>query len=423
MKSIRSIKLPISLSEEDSAFIKEQQKTQSSMIRSAYCWNKDGLDEKEIRKEMDLRFPNKLDSWFKQSAIYSAIGMVKADKELDIMTRIFGSKGLFRRRSEGLITAEEWKEGRLQDLYLIGEGPQHGNRKFDFYGDKVIYKPFKGKKIEILLPNLKNNIRRLWSKAVRASEEKKMAITVTLNTTHITLSFDFNIQENQKKVIKNRFCGIDMNPNFIGVTIFDGQKLIASKLFDLSSLTGKGINENKLQHETRQIAVELAKYLQYFQVDKVFVEDLSFTQGNKNKGRNFNRLTSNQWKRSTFISSLSKFFTLIPLNACYTSTIGNTLYPSLPDPLAASAEIAQRGFRLLIVKNKKFYPELPTLKYLQDLWKEAEIPVCSTWKELHSWLKNTKVKYRVPIPPGWVSRTFQSPNSNVMVYDGFILPV
>ena len=214
-----------------------------------------------------------------------------------------------------------------------------------------------------------------------------------------------------------------MNPNFIGVTIFDGQKLISNKLFDLSLLTGKNINENKLQHETRQIAVELAKYLQYFQVDKVFVEELNFKMGDKNKGRNYNRLTFNQWKRSTFLSSLSKFFTPIPLNACYTSTIGNTLYPSLPDPLAASAEIAQRGFRLLIAKNKKFYPELPTMKYLQDLWKEAEIPVCSCWKELHSWLKNAKVKYRVPIPLEWVSRTFQSLNSNVRIYDGFILGV
>ena len=423
MKTVRSIKLPISLSKTDSVFIKEQQKSQSSMIRSAYCWNKDGKDQKEIRRLLDERFPTILDSWYKQSAIYSAMGMVQADKELKIETRIFCSKGLFNRRKKGLITKEEWREYRLQDIYLVGEGPKHGNRKFDFFGNKVVFKPFKGKKIEIILPNLKKNIRKLWNVVIQSAEEKKTPITVSLNSTHITLSFDFGIQEQQKKIIKNRFCGIDMNPNFIGVTIFDGPKLINSKHFDLSLLTGKGISENKLQHETRQIAVSLAKYLRYFQVDKVFIEDLKFKPGNKNKGRNFNRLTQNQWKRNTFLSSLSKFFTLIPLNAAYTSTIGNTLYPTLPDPLAASAEIAQRGRRLLITKNKKFYPELPTLKYLQDLWKEKEIPVCGSWKELHSWLKNAKVKYRVPIPLGWVSRTFQSLNSNVKIYDGFILGV
>ena len=344
MKMVRSIKLPISLSEKDSSLIKEQQTIQSSMIRSAYCWTKDGHTEKEIRALLNERFPVALDSWYKQSAIYSAKGMVNSDKESGVETRIFGGKRLFHRRKKGLITKEEWKESRMQDVYLIGERRFRGNRKFEFSGDRITYKPFKGKKIELILPNLKKNVKKLWTHAVQLAEEKKTPITVSLNLTHVALKFDFCSEEKQKRVIKNRFCGIDLNPNYIGATVFDGQKLVSNKLFDLSVLTGKGINENKLQHETRQIAVALAKYLQYLQVDKAFIEDLKFKQGSKNKGKNYNRLTQNQWKRSTFLSSLSKFFVLTPLNAAYTSTIGNTLYPSLHGKFILSITTKQTLF-------------------------------------------------------------------------------
>jgi hypothetical protein len=104
------------------------------------------------------------------------------------------------------------------------------------------------------------------------------------------------------------------------------------------------------------------------------------------------------------------------VNAAYSSTIGNVLYTNLPDPVAASAEIAQRGYRLVIAKNKKFYPDIPNAQYLEDLWKETEGKTFGDWKELHSWIKESKVKYRVSLPNEEFFRKFQSTSSGVKYF-------
>ena len=95
--------------------------------------------------------------------------------------------------------------------------------------------------------------------------------------------------------------------------------------------------------------------------------------------------------------------------------IGNILHPELPDPIAASTAIAERGYRVVILKNKQFYPAIPKTSYLKDLWKETKIPVFMDWKELHSWVKKSGMKYRVPIPAIGMFRVFASPSSHVGV--------
>jgi hypothetical protein len=422
MTNIRTIKLPINLSEEEKDFVKELQKIQSSMVRCSYNASKKGLKEKDIRPILKERFQgSSLDSWFQQSSIYEGRAMFAADQETGNESRIFGGKGNSIKRAKNLITKEQWKDCRLLPLVLIGEAPTKGNRKFDFCKDKIVFKPFKNKKIEIALPDLKNKYKKLWHKAVEMSEDKKIPITVKLTSTEIFLTFNFDIlKEREHKVIKDRYCGIDVNPNFIGVTVFQGSRMISNQLFDLKSLTGKGVNENKLKHETVEITHQIKNYLKHFQVDKVFVEDLNIKSKNNLKGKNYNRLVNNQWKRNCFFSVLGKFFNLFYLNAAYSSTIGNVLHKDLPDPLASSAEIAQRGFRLIITKNKQFYPELPSKTCLEELWKQTEVPEVKDWKELHYWLKNSKVKYRVSVPKETVFRKFKSKNSKVdLALDSF----
>jgi hypothetical protein len=422
MSNIRTIKLSINLLKEEIEFIKELQRMQSSMVRCSYNASKKGLKEKDVRPVLKERFQGSvLDSWFQQSSIYEGKAMFAADREIGNNTRIFGGRGNSIRRSKNLITKEQWKEYRLLPLVLIGEGPKKGNRKFNFHKDKIIFKPFKNKQIEISLPDLKNKYKKLWHKAVEMSEDKKIPITVKLTSTEIFLTFDFDIlKEKEHKVIKDRHCGIDVNPSFIGVTVFQGSRMISNQLFDLKSITGKGVNENKLKHETVEIAHQIKNYLKHFQVDKVYVEDLNIKSKNNFKGKNYNRLVNNQWKRNCFFSILEKYFNLFYLNAAYSSTIGNILHKNLPDPLASSAEIAQRGFRLMITKNKQFYPELPSKTYLEELWKQTEVPEVQDWKELHSWLKNSKVKYRVSVPKETVFRKFKSKNSKVnLALDSF----
>ena len=81
----------------------------------------------------------------------------------------------------------------------------------------------------------------------------------------------------------------------------------------------------------------------------------------------------------------------------------------------ASAAVAKRGFEVVIKKSKKFYPELPVKKELEDRWKETEFPDFKTWKELHDFIKNMGLKYRVPIPDREGFRIFQSRSSLIGV--------
>lgn len=416
-----TIKLPHKLSEQDKQFIEDLQKQQSPMIRSAYKFASYGLAEISVRSDVRNRFTeSKLDSWFQQSAVKAGIGMFSADNELGVKNRIFGGKKNYIRRTKNLISSEEWKKSRLLPVYLIGESPAKGNRKFDFYIDQVVFKPWCGHKITIQLPLLKKNWNKLWSGAIQMANAKKLPITVSLDQEYIYLSFcDKKVKKHQKSLpnpIKTRYAGIDMNPNYIGISVFDGNRLVDTKLFCLSDLTGKNKNENKIAHETREIAHQIGKWLTHLRVNKLFVEKLNFKSDSMNKGKSLNRLCKNQWKRSVFTSTLNKYFPkLYEINAAYTSTIGNVLRPDLPDPVASSTEIAQRGYRLVVNKSKKFYPELPTTKKLEDRWKETEFPVFSSWTELHDFIKNLGLKYRVPIPERGGFRVFSSLRSYVGV--------
>lgn len=396
------------------------QREQSSMIRSAYQMAECDIGEKEMRSLLSSRFPEALDSWFKQSAIYSGRGMCASDKALKKPSRVFGGRKNFVQRSKGKITNQEWKECRLLPLYVIGEAPQSGNRKFIFTSDTIIFKPYKGTRINIEVPNLRKNYQKKWDRIVDLANRKKASITVSLTATTIMLTFEDSIENNFKKPIETRYAGIDMNPNYIAVSVFDGDKLVSTKMFSMKELTGKSKSEDKIKHETREVGHSIGCYLKHLQVKTTFVEQLNFKQGDSKLGKNFNRLTKNQWKRNDFLAALGKYYNLKEINAAYSSTIGNVMNPTLPDPVAASAEIARRGYEVVIKKSKQFYPSLPTQGYLEDRWKKTNLPVVTTWKELHDFLKNSKLKYRVPIPEGVVFRIFRSRKSRVYKLDDFV---
>ena len=139
------------------------------------------------------------------------------------------------------------------------------------------------------------------------------------------------------------------------------------------------------------------------QVEYVFLEDLNFKNGNKKKGKGFNRLTINQWNRNTPFEILSKYFKnkIFKVNAAYSSTIGNCLY-NYPDPINASLEIARRGFEVIILKKVKegvssFYPEFNLSMMREEIRNQTTHLELNSWKELHTFLKNSKLKYRVSL--------------------------
>ncbi len=94
--------------------------------------------------------------------------------------------------------------------------------------------------------------------------------------------------------------------------------------------------------------------------------------------------------------------------AAYSSTVGNLLNPQYPDPIASSIEIGRRA-------TGQFYPALITHEVLLNRWKEATEWMYKDWKELHVVLKNSKVRYRVPISTDIVFRKLSSKKSKVVI--------
>lgn len=416
-KNIITLKFP---HKTDISILKPFMTEQTKTYHIAYKLFSKGLSEKEIRNELKNRNINAeyCDSWLIQSAIKKAKGQYESDVVLDKQKgtniagkRIFGGKKNFIRRLKGLISKEEYREKRIENFRSIGEADKYGNRKVDFNLNSIVIKPNRKTKLEIALPCLHGKYAKYYCYLLEQTELKNIPVTVEISKEYVYLSFDISeIEIKKKKIIKGRYAGIDLNPNYIGVSFFnENKRLIDTRLYNFTQLTGKKYNADKLKHEIREVAIQIGKIANHYQIEYVFIEDLSFKQGNKKKGKNYNRLTINQFLYNEFERMLSKYCKIIKVNPVYSSVIGNIMYDDYPDPLASSIEIARRGIESRIIKgSNKFYPPIVDKEVLRNRWKEEVIPDLSTWKELSAWLKQTGLRYRVPIPEIGMFRLFNS---------------
>lgn len=152
---------------------------------------------------------------------------------------------------------------------------------------------------------------------------------------------------------------------------------------------------NKLHHETIHIAHDIAKLVDCWKCGKVVVEDLNFKTSDN--GKCFNRLCNNAWNRNLFVNKLKSLsllcnFSLVEVNPCYTSFIGNIVYGNshTPDMVAASIEIARRGYK----KFEKcwFYPSIRDER-IDERWKQT-LSRFDSWKSAFQEIKKSEVKYR-----------------------------
>ena len=358
--------------------------------------------------------------------------------------RIFGSKGNLTKRSKGLISKEEFKNNKTLPLLIIGEAPKKGNRKFNFTNlSNIEFKHFNKCIINIDFPKLRKNIKSELELLIKFSNSNEIPYQIQLTDKFIWITFDnFKLEDLEKQnkyvSIKNRYCGIDLNPNFIGFSVKDpvSNKIIHTEQIDLKNLTGKKACSNKLNHETIEIFHYIGRKLKSLNVEYVFLEDLNFKNGNKGLGKWFNRLTINQWNRNTPYEILSKYFKnkIFKVNAAYSSTIGNCLY-DYSDPINASLEIGRRGYEVIILKKKNvkgvssFYPEFNLLKMREEIRNQTTHLELNSWKELHTFLKNSRLRYRVSLDEAKslhrvFSRKFYSQRSRVILHiilcNGFI---
>ena len=406
---MKTISLPYTCSEDDRNFIKDEIRKSSNMVRYAFNRYKDSISEKDIRLLSKSLANVPSDSWFIQCAIKKACYLFSTNKE----KIIFGGKFSFYQRLKNKITSEQFKENRLLGIYSQGEKNYYGNRKFklDILNNQIIFKFSRYKYINLQLPKLHKNYLYELINLEEQCKQKLSNFSVELKLDKICITFD------DSKIYCSNYIGnsnivgaIDMNPNYIGFSISrwtgNKRKILLEEQYDLSYFTrnlhlssshkDSKHQNNKQIFEIKEIVKDIIQKCKFFHVGKFGIEDLNFKVGNQGKGRGFNRLTKNKWKREALVSALHKHCLLnkidfIEVNPVYSSFIGN-LCNETPDPIAASLEIARRAYFKYI--KGQFYPELIKAESLFNLWKESASWVYSSWKELFDIIKTAGLKYR-----------------------------
>ena len=405
MKTIKlKIKNEINLTKELKEF--------NSIVRFSFNRFQEGLKEKEVREKVNYLFKD--NCWFNQCAIKAGQQLFKKHKDKHI---IFGGKSLMIKYLKKLITKDEYSKAKLLPINIQGETCKKGNRlfNFDLINSKLTLKLSKKnhQEIEFYKPS-KNQFREL-SKIQELVENKQLTLTVSLNNEYIWLTFDENlleIQEKFKDLKNNRVLGLDLNPNYIGLSVLefnkkDEFKLLHKQVFDLSALniTSKKSSKdksskyltNKRKFELIQVCYEINSLMNYWKCSKLCIEDLNIKSSDKKQGRTFNRLCNNVWNRNLVVNKLKMLssifgYELVEVNPAYSSFIGNLLYGSenCPDMIASSIEIARRGFK----KYSKgwFYP-IFNVDSLNEQWKQT-LSGIEDWKSAFNKIKKSKLKYR-----------------------------
>ena len=402
----------IKLKLENEIDILKEQKSFNNVVRLSFNRFQDRFKEKEIRAYLKGKFEG-INSWFVQCGIKVGQQLFQKHKEKKI---IFGGKNNLKRYLKKLISKDEFKTNRMLPITIQGEQLHKGNRlfNFDFEENEITFKLSKTNhrtlKYKVPHKKIKNNLIRLQE----LIDNKQISVTVSLTKSDIYLTFDESkiTDCNFKDLKKDRVLGIDMNPNYIGISVLefdenDQFKILNKRVFDLRKLTTKSGRSstdkkskyliNKLNHETIQVVHDIANLVNYWKCDKVVIEDLSIRSSDKGNGKYFNRLCNNVWKRNLFVNKLKSLsllcnFSLVEVNPCYSSFIGNIIFgnENTPDMIAASIEIARRGFKKF--EKNWFYPSIKDER-IDEQWKQT-LSRFDDWKSAFQEIKRSKVKYR-----------------------------
>jgi hypothetical protein len=383
----------------------------SSIVRVAFNRYQDGFEEKEVRAYCNSIFNH--NSWFIQSAVKEAAALYKLNGEKHIL---FGGKNNLHQYLRGLIDKATFKYRRMFPIGIQGEKLHGGNRLFTFNLDnqRLTYKPNKNKHVDIQFLPMKKKIANELAKVQELVEQNKITVSVKLSEKYVWLTYDESLiyDARYKNLQSKRVLGIDMNPNYIGLSVIefdrnDKFKILHKQVFDLSKLTissGKASTDskskyitNKLKHETIAIAHEISKLVDVWKCKTVAIENLSIKPKDLKKGKKLNRLCNNKWERQLFVNKLKMLaslhkFNLVEVNPAYSSIVGNFAYGSenTPDMVAASIEIARRAYKKF--DKGWFYPRF-NIQFRDEQWKQT-LGSVEDWKTLFLKIKETGLKYR-----------------------------
>ena len=379
------------------------------MRRFAFNRFQDGIKQRDIYQMLVDKFD--CNCHLANSALRNANALYALNKDKKVY---FGKFKRFQRR---LISKDEFKDSRNNGILSEGEMNQKGNRLFqiDIKGNKFVYKRSRHEHYDLVIVEKLNEKRKgILQKLYLMMSEKKIPVTFRLKKDKIYLSYDEKVVEKEKQfkgLFQNRILGIDLNPNYFGISILefnqkDNFKILHKEVIDLTELQKK--SKNKVHFELYEINHKILKMCKTWKVAKIAVEDLKFKKSNKFWSKDLNRLCRSQFRYSfvkTHLQTLCNVYgvEMVEVNAAYSSIIGNFIHGSdhCPDMVAASIEIARRAYHRF--QKGWIYPKIVNNQRIQQVlgnqWKEELRLDYMSWKGLSGIIKKSKLKYRFQLQP------------------------
>ena len=313
---------------------------------------------------------------------------VKKSTELHIDKKLyFGGKTNFFKRKYNKID----NLNKLMPLEVRGSCNDKGNRKASLNNNIFTFKPKKGIKFNIEL-KLSKNESKMLSIIEEQSKQGLNYFNFEINQNYVWISFNEPVLE-KHNFKKDRYLGIDLNPNWLAISIMDnGTKEIYKELADLRLLNKS--SKNKKQYELSILNRRIISLCKNYEVEYVCIEDLIIKPKDNKLGKRYNKLVNNDWNRNYTVNNLVKWLNInsikyLKVNPFYTSFIGQVKNEKDYDSIAASKEVVFRG----LLMNKGIKVNEYVNNFLSSLvttrWKEM-LPNINTYKEMYEYFKTTK---------------------------------
>lgn len=501
--------LKFKIEHEYNDLIVEYQKQYSSVLHSAFKYFQ--KEDKDLKSLFDYKYIssplmkhiqslnniNLMNNWFIQCAISEAYQLFKSyqcklneynqkqerkqellnkqsltyleKKELKKLNKInkpnviFGGKTNFIQRCKQQISKDEFKLKRLNPLYSIGTAkPYKGNQKFRISEDltKIIFQPDRNNHFELQLIGITKGYKQILNKLYIHQLNKDLPITYKLSKDYIYISFEEDkLYKNEFdfKKIKDRYCALDLNPNYIGYSIVDWKSSSDFKIIDSGVYSFKELNDlyfdlmgtdssnekkiwlnNKRNYEIIEVAKNLINKCCYYKVENFIVEDLNIKICDRNKGKNYNRLCNNTWIKNKFLNNIQKRCKIFNINYLevlpqYSSFTGNIIFRhlNLPDQVLSSIEISRRGYEFrhqYVLKDKDVKKNIVKIDIHNDSVFKAlyiksmeEFNIQENFKDIVDtylyFKRNSKLLYRISLDNFSKSfREFSSCQSRLQIY-------
>ena len=413
---MKTISFRVKMNDELQKVIPEDSRVYSSMVRYSFNRLKEGLQIKDIYNDLGSKF--KISSHLRNCASRQASGIFKLNKDKKVYF------GKYLRFKKGLISKDEFKASRDIGIFSEGETPYKGNRLFqiEIENNKFVYKRKCKEHYDLeIVEKLSDKRKQILSRLQLLMLEKKIPVTIRLKKDIIYLTYDEKVVEKEKQfknLFSNRVLGIDLNPNYFGISIIefnhkDNFKIIHKEVIDVSELQTK--SKDKIKFELYEINHRILNLCKHWNIGKLACEDLKFNNKKKFWNKGLNKLCRNQFRFNIVKSHLETLCNtfgveFIEVNAAYSSIIGNFVHGSAtcPDMIAASVEIARRAYKKF-TKGWIYPGVISTQRYKEVLgnrWKEELELAYMSWKGLAGKIKESKLKYRFQLNPS--NAVFQS---------------